>query len=126
MENYLDKSYWSSLLKMGLSRFFILRVLYSGPLHCYAIAKRITQMTHGSCSPAEGALYPVLSEFMEGGYVTCTVKKVSGRQRKVYTLTKKGIQAYDAAMESWYDMTRVLVGSNDGYAIGEAKIGDII
>ena len=28
MDQYLDKTYWNGLIKMSLSRLFILRVLY--------------------------------------------------------------------------------------------------
>lgn len=113
LENYLDKSYWNGLIKMGLSRFFILRVLYKEPLHGYLIARRIAALTRGCCSPSEGALYPVLNEFKRGGYVTCRKEKVLGRVRKVYTLTPKGKQAYQVAVESWQDTTMALLEARD-------------
>ncbi|UNC93398.1 PadR family transcriptional regulator [Candidatus Contubernalis alkaliaceticus] len=109
MGNYLDKSYWNGLLKIGLSRFLILRVLYGRPLHCYVITRFITQLTDGNCSPSEGSLYPVLNDFLSEGYVTCSISTVAGRKRKVYTLTQKGIKAYYTAIESWHEMTRVLI-----------------
>ena len=121
MENYLDKNYWNGLLKIGLSRFFILSILYNSPMHCYAIAKRINKLTCGRCSPNEGALYPILSDFLEGGYVNCVIKKVSGRQRKVYTITPKGIEAYAASREVWHEMTRVLFKPGDSIYIIEDK-----
>ncbi|UNC93788.1 PadR family transcriptional regulator [Candidatus Contubernalis alkalaceticus] len=126
MNNYLDKNYWSGLLKMGLSRFFILSILKSSPMHCYAIAKRINMMTSGRCSPSEGALYPVLNEFLKGGYVNCTIKKVSGRKRKIYALTMKGMEAYKTARESWQEMNRVLFKPTDSYYLFEERAGENI
>ncbi|MDZ7761158.1 MAG: PadR family transcriptional regulator [Desulfovermiculus sp.] len=105
---YLDEKYWNGLLKMALSRFFILQVLSSGPAHGYAIANRISDLTQGCCSPSQAAIYPVLKDFMYGGYVTCQEETASGRKRKVYTLTPKGRQAFQVAVEAWRETTRAL------------------
>ena len=109
MDQYLDKSYWNGLIKMSISKLFILRVLYEGPLHGYGISKRIHSVTSGCCAPTEGALYPVLREFEKGGYVTCQTEKVGGRDRKVYTLTSKGEEAYYVGLESWQETAKVLL-----------------
>jgi len=110
---YLDSEYWNGLLKMALSRFFILRILRSNPAHGYAIAQKISELTQGCCSPSQAAIYPVLKDFMQGGYVTCHNEVVSGRQRKVYSLTSKGEQAYRVAVESWRETTGALVQARD-------------
>ena len=110
---YLDGEYWNGLLKMALSRFFILRVLRSSPAHGYAIAQKISELTRGCCSPSQAAIYPVLKDFMQGGYVTCHKEMVSGRQRKVYSLTSKGEQAYRVAVEAWRETTEALVRARD-------------
>ncbi len=119
MDVYLDKVYWNGLLKIGLTRFFVLRVLYAEPLHGYAIAKKISDMTTGCCSPTEGSLYPILNEFLAGGYVTQMAETVQGRRRKVYTLMPKGKEAYKAAMEAWKDATRALVEAREEFLIKE-------
>lgn len=119
LDSYLDKVYWNGLLKIGLSRFFILRVLYTAPLHGYAIAKKISDLTTGCCSPTEGSLYPVLNEFLAGGYVTQAEETVQGRCRKVYTLTLKGKEAYKAAMEAWEEATRALVEAREEFLVQE-------
>ena len=110
---YLESEYWNGLLKMALSRFFILRVLYAGPAHGYAIARKISDLTRGCCSPSQAAIYPVLKDFMRGGYVTCHTEVVSGRQRKVYSITSKGVEAYRVAVEAWRETTEALVQARD-------------
>jgi DNA-binding PadR family transcriptional regulator len=55
----------------------------------------------------------VLKDFMQGGYVTCHNEVVSGRQRKVYSLTSKGEQAYRVAVEAWRETTEALVQAKD-------------
>ncbi len=108
-EEYLQRSYWVGLIKMSLSRLFILRVLYEEPLHGYEISKRIDVITKGCCAPTEGALYPVLREFAEGGYLNCRAQVVDGRQRKIYSLTKKGVKAYRVALEAWQESAKALL-----------------
>lgn len=99
--NYESPEYWANLIKMSLSRFFILHVLHQHPLHGYEIAKRVSALTNDCCAPTEGSLYPVLKEFTEAGLVTVDVQEVAGRERKVYTLTPAGEQTYRTASKAW-------------------------
>lgn len=103
-----DRAYWAGSIKMALSKFFILRALHDGPAHGYDIARAVERTTSGCCSPSEGALYPALREFEEGGYVTSEVEVVSGRQRKVYTLTEKGRAAFRVGVDTWMEVTGAL------------------
>jgi DNA-binding PadR family transcriptional regulator len=103
--DYTDKTYWNGLIKMSLSKFFILSVLRERSMHGYEIAQEVERLTKGCCSPTEGTIYPVLKEFMQGKYVTSRVSKVSGRVRKVYTLTKKGHKAFAIATKAWLEVS---------------------
>jgi len=94
---------------MSLSKFFVLRVLHDGPSHGYDIARAVERVTAGCCSPTAGGLYPVLKELETGGYVTGTSEIVSGRERRVYTLTDKGRQAFRVGAEAWADVTSALL-----------------
>ena len=105
---------------MSLSKFFILCVLHEKPMHGYDIAIAVERSTNGSCSPTEGTIYPVLREFEEGGYVTVEAEVVSGRERKVYTLTNRGREAFKVAVEAWMDVTRCLIAS-EHVAEGEVR-----
>ena len=107
--DYTSRAYWAGTIKMSLSKFFILRVLHDRPLHGYDVARAVERATNGCCSPTEGTIYPVLREFEEGGYVTSATEVVSGRQRRTYTLTDKGREAFRVAVEAWMDVTRALV-----------------
>ncbi len=107
--NLTDRAYWSGTIKMALSKFFVLRVLHDGPSHGYDISRAVERVTSGCCSPTEGGLYPVLREFEQGGYVTAGSEIVSGRERKVYTLTEKGRDAFRVGLEAWMDATGALV-----------------
>ena len=54
----------------------------------------------------------MLREFEEGGYVTSESTVVSGRQRKTYTLTGKGREAFKVAVEAWLDVTRAVLATD--------------
>lgn len=102
--DYTDRAYWGGLIKMSLSKFFILGVLQRQELHGYGIARAVERTTRGCCAPTAGALYPVLREFEAGGYLTAREESQGGRKRKVYTVTDKGRQAFAVALEAWRDV----------------------
>jgi len=101
---YKSQEYWAGMIKMSLSRFFILHVLHRQPLHGYEITKQVAGITNGCCAPTEGSLYPVLKEFTDEGLVSLFTQVVSGRERKVYTLTPDGEQAWQVASRAWGEM----------------------
>lgn len=109
--DYTSRSYWNGTIKMSLSKFFILCVLHQRPMHGYDIAGAVEKTTKGCCSPTEGTIYPALREFEEGGYVTSESEVVQGRERKVYTLTARGREAFKVAVEAWMEVTSCLTDS---------------
>jgi DNA-binding PadR family transcriptional regulator len=109
--DFLSRDYWNGTIKMSLSKFFILCVLHQKPMHGYDVARAVETTTNGCCSPTEGTIYPVLREFESGGYLTSETEVVSGRERRVYTLTDKGREAFKVAAAAWMDVTRCLIES---------------
>ena len=99
--NYTTHRYWTGILNASLCKFFILRALCDGPTYGYEIIRRVARISDEFCVPTEGTIYPVLSEFQQCGCVTCRPEIVNGRTRKVYTLTLKGREAYQAGKEVW-------------------------
>jgi DNA-binding PadR family transcriptional regulator len=94
---------------MSLSKFFILCVLQTRPMHGYEITRTVARATNGCCAPAEGTIYPVLREFEQGGYVTAHTEMVQGRQRKIYAITDRGRAAFQVAVEAWMEVTQCLI-----------------
>jgi DNA-binding PadR family transcriptional regulator len=103
--DYTDRAYWNGIIKMSLSKFFILSVLHKRPMYGYEIAREVETATSGCCSPTEGTIYPVLREFEEGDYLIARQETVSGRDRKVYALTNKGREAFSVAVDAWMEVT---------------------
>ena len=109
--DYTDRAYWQGTIKMSLSKFFVLCVLHQKPMHGYEVVQAVERTTKGCCSPTEGTVYPMLNEFEAGGYLISRVDIVQGRERKVYTLTRKGRDAFQTAVDAWLEATDCIVAS---------------
>ena len=117
--DYASRDYWAGTIKMGLSKFFILRILHDGPMHGYDVARAVERVTGGCCSPTEGTIYPVLREFEAGGFVTAVEEVVQGRQRRVYALTEAGRAAFRTALEAWMEATVALQDTGRAFAAAD-------
>lgn len=107
--DFLSRSYWNGTIKMSLSKFFVLSVLYRRPMHGYDIMREVDRVTSGCCSPAEGTIYPVLKQYEQGGYLSAKEETVGGRVRKIYSLTDKGREAFRVAVDAWLEVTDSLL-----------------
>jgi PadR family transcriptional regulator PadR len=68
-----------------------LRVLAQQPLHGYAIAQRIHQLSSEELQVEEGSLYPALQKMLLKGWVKAEwTTSDSGREVRVYHLTASG------------------------------------
>jgi PadR family transcriptional regulator PadR len=109
--DYTDRAYWQGTIKMSLSKFFVLCVLHQKPMHGYEVVQAVERTTKGCCSPTEGTVYPMLNEFEAGGYLISRIDIVQGRERKVYTLTRKGRDAFQTAVDAWLEATDCIIAS---------------
>jgi len=98
-----DPNYWKSLINIGLSKFFVLKLLYEEPSYGYEIFKKLSCLTEGCCVPTFGTIYPILAKLADEGYarILTPSHKTGGKRRKIYALTPKGKKAYKIALEAW-------------------------
>ena len=98
-----DPNYWKSRINTGLSRFFVLKILYEGPSYGYEIFKKLSDLIEGCCVPTFGTIYPILAELTDEGYarILKSSHKKGGKRKKIYALTPKGKRAYKIALETW-------------------------
>jgi PadR family transcriptional regulator, regulatory protein PadR len=61
-----------------------------GRLYGYEITKLVKEQTQGELQITEGALYPTLHKLEGEGVLQVEMELVNNRQRKYYSLTKKG------------------------------------
>jgi PadR family transcriptional regulator, regulatory protein PadR len=89
----------------------ILRVLQNGPLHGYAIAQRIHQLSGEVLEAEEGSLYPALQRMLLEGWVTGEWG-VSETKRRVrfYSLTKDGLKQLKQELAEYEQVTAAIQG----------------
>jgi transcriptional regulator len=89
-------------LLQGTLDLLILKTLAREPLHGWAIAKRILQLSDDVLSVQQGSLYPALHRLENQGWITAEWKSSEhGRDAKVYELTKDGRRQLTRELESW-------------------------
>ena len=83
-------------LPPGTLVMLILRVLAREPLHGYAIAQRIAQLSSDELSVEEGSLYPALQKLLLKGWVKASpAVSETGRAVREYRLTPAGRKQLD-------------------------------
>ncbi len=69
----------------------ILRTLLRGPLHGYAISKRIKESSSNALNVEEGSLYPALNRMLVKGWLTSKWGiSENNRRARFYRLTPEG------------------------------------
>jgi len=78
-------------LVQGTLDLLILRVIALEPLHGWAIAQRIRQMSQESLQVQQGSLYPALHRLEHQGWIASEWKpSENGRRARFYSLTAPG------------------------------------
>lgn len=105
-------------LPQGTLDLLILKVIALGPVHGYAIAQRLEQVSRGVVQVPEGSLYPALHRLENRGLLTADWKETeTGREAKFYRLTRKGRGQLAAEAASWQrliDAIGLILGLADG------------
>ena len=78
-------------LVQGTLDLLILRVVALEPLHGWAIAQRIRQMSKGELRVGQGSLYPALHKLEQNGWIEAKWgESENNRRAKYYSLTAAG------------------------------------
>jgi PadR family transcriptional regulator PadR len=107
-------------LPQGTLDLLILKAIAASPVHGYAIAQRLEQVSSGVVQVPEGSLYPALHRMENRGLLAADWKKTdTGREAKFYRLTRKGRRQLDADTASWQrliDAVGVILAMSSGGA----------
>lgn len=96
-------------LPQGTLDLLILKVVALGPLHGYAIAQRLQQISREVVQVQQGTLYPALHRLENRGYLSAEWKMSdTGREAKFYRLTRKGRAQMDREAASWHRLTEAV------------------
>jgi len=89
-------------LPQGTLDLLILKVIALGPIHGYAIAQRIQQISREVLQVQQGSLYPALHRLENRGYLAADWKETeTGREAKYYRLTAKGRSHLNSETANW-------------------------
>jgi PadR family transcriptional regulator len=93
-------------LPQGTLDLLIMKIVALGPLHGYAIAQRLQQISRNVVQVQQGSLYPALHRLENRGLLTADWKiSDTGREAKFYRLTKKGRTQLEQETASWHRLT---------------------
>ncbi len=87
----------------GTLDLIVLRALATmGPLHAYALASRLDQVSEHPLGLNQGTLYPALVRLEQRGWIKGTWRQTeSHRDAKYYTITRRGRRAVDGQAARW-------------------------
>jgi PadR family transcriptional regulator PadR len=89
-------------LPQGTLDPLILQVVALGPVHGYAIAQRLQQVSRNVVQVPQGSLYPAPHRLENRGLLAADWKETeTGRHAKFYRLTRKGRSQLEANTASW-------------------------
>jgi PadR family transcriptional regulator PadR len=89
-------------LHRGTLDMLILKIVAAGPLHGYAIAQRLQQISKDYFQVPQGSLYPALHRLEEREWLDAEWKDTStGREAKFYKLTSKGKKQLEVEVLGW-------------------------
>jgi transcriptional regulator len=89
-------------LLQGTLDLLILKTLALGPLHGWAISKRLQQLSKDALRVGQGSLYPALYRLEDRGWVEAEWgESPEGRRIKFYALTPAGKRAFADERSTW-------------------------
>jgi PadR family transcriptional regulator PadR len=105
-------------LPQGTLDLLILRILSLEPLHGYAIAQRLAQISHQVVQTPQGSLYPALHRLENRGALGAEWRESEGgRKSKYYRLTAKGRAELRQETAAWLQLTeavRLILAAGEG------------
>lgn len=96
-------------LPQGTLDLLILKIVALGPLHGYAIGQRLQQISRDVVHVQQGTLYPALHRLEHRGYLSAEWKASdTGRDAKIYSLTRKGRAHMNREAADWQRLTEAV------------------
>ena len=96
-------------LLQGTLDMLILHVASLGPLHGYAIAQRLQQISKDVLQVQQGSLYPALYRLEARGWLRAEWKaSETGRDAKFYDLTRAGRKQLESERQNWERLSNAI------------------
>jgi PadR family transcriptional regulator PadR len=98
-------------LLQGTLDMLVLKVVALGPIHGYAIAQRLQQMSGAVLRVQQGSLYPALHRLEKRRWLRAEwAASDTGREARFYSLTKLGRQQLGEQRANWDRLSAVISG----------------
>jgi len=89
-------------LLQGTLDLLILRTIVLGPMHGWAIAQRIQQMSDELLKVQQGSLYPALHRLEHQGWIEAEWgTSENNRRARFYSLTRAGQKQLETEVSKW-------------------------
>jgi transcriptional regulator len=96
-------------LLQGTLDLLVLKTLDAAPLHGYAIAQQINRTSRALLQVPQGSLYPALHRLEQKGWLAAEWTETdSGRDAKVYRLTRKGRARLESEIADWRRLSEAI------------------
>ena len=96
-------------LLQGTLDLLILQVAALGPVHGYAIAQRLNQISNEALRVQQGSLYPALHRLEKRGWLKAEWRAAeSGREAKFYALTAAGRKRLNVERTEWDRLSQAI------------------
>ena len=98
-------------LLQGTLDVLILKIVALGPIHGYAIAQRLQQMSGAVLQVQQGSLYPALHRLEKRRWMRAEwAASETGREARYYTLTALGRKQLEEQRDNWNRLSAAITG----------------
>jgi len=98
-------------LLQGTLDVLILKIVALGPIHGYAIAQRLQQMSGAVLQVQQGSLYPALHRLEKRRWLRAEwAASETGREARFYSLTKLGREQLQEQRANWERLSAAITG----------------
>ena len=99
----------AEVLQGTLDLMILQTVASLGPLHGYAVATRLEQVSGGALQLYMGTLYPGLLRLEQRGFIRAEWDRTeSNRRARFYTITAAGRRRLETEKAEWTRMTAIM------------------
>ena len=111
-------------LMRGAGPFAVMKLLRRREMYGYELVTALSTHTDGVLAMGQSTLYPMLYNLQAKGYITSRWQKAqSGRQRKYYALTRRGLQRLATETRQWQSLVNAIASLGVIAEPSDASIG---
>ncbi len=96
-------------LMRGAGPFAVMKLLKKRQMYGYELVEALNEHTDGVLAMGQSTLYPMLYNLQAKGFVTSHWRQAeSGRRRKYYSLTRRGLQRLTLETRQWQSLVNAI------------------